>query len=107
MASTSTNSSRNRYFQTMRNPQRKWDFYDAQPAHIKTWFQQLPTNIWPGDYQAVTPSMQADAERRHLAGLRTVWGDDHPAVIDAAQRIQIKRNRIVETLSTSDLSDLF
>jgi hypothetical protein len=49
----------------------------------------------------------ADTERRNLAGLRAVWGDDHPAVIDAAKRIQIKRNKIVETLSTDDLSDLF
>jgi hypothetical protein len=47
--------------------------------------------------------MMADAERRNLAGLRAVWGDDHPAVIDAAKRISIRRNQIVELANADDL----
>ena len=107
MPSPASNSSRNRYFPAMRRAHLRWDYYDAQPAHVKAWFQQLPTNVWPGSGDPVSPSLMADAERRHLAGLRAVWGVDHPAVIDAAKRIQIKRNKIVETLSADDLSDLF
>jgi hypothetical protein len=107
MPTAATNNSRNKYFQRMRQPHRKWDFYDAQPAHVKAWLQQLPTNVWPGTFDQITASQMADTERRNLAGLRAVWGDDHPAVIDASRRIQIKRNKIVETLSTDDLSDLF
>ena len=98
-----TNSTRNRHFQTMRRPQRKWDFYDAQPASIRTWFQQFPSNVWPGDYQAVTPAMQADAERRHLAGLRAVWGPDHPAVQAAQRKIVVRNHKIVELANADDL----
>lgn len=98
-----TNSTRNKHFQTMRSPQRKWDFYDAQPVAIRTWFQQFPANVWPGDFCIVTPSMQADAERRHLAGLRAVWGDDHPAVIDASRRVAVRQRKIVELATPDDL----
>lgn len=102
-----TNNSTNRYFQKMRDSRRKWEFYEAQPAAVREWFQQLPTNVWPGSFDPITSETMADAERRHLAGLSAVWGPDHPAVQAAASRIQVKRGKIIETLSTSDLSDLF
>jgi hypothetical protein len=107
MPSASTNNSRNRYFPKMRQYSRKWDFYDAQPVAVREWFQQLPINVWPGSFGAISASDMAEAERRHLAGLIDIWGPDHPAVIDAAKRIQVKGKRIVETLSTSDLEGLF
>ncbi len=107
MPNPSTNNSRNRYFPRMRNSSRKWDFYDAQPLAVREWFQQLPTNVWPGSYELITPATMADAERRHLAGLIDIWGPDHPAVIDAAKRIQTKRGKVIETLSTSDLDSIF
>jgi len=98
-----TNNSRNRHFQSMRHPTQRWAFYEAQPAAVREWFQQFPSNFWPGSYDACTPTMQADAERRHLAGLRDVWGPDHPAVIDAAKRIAIRQRKIVELASADDL----
>jgi hypothetical protein len=45
----------------------------------------------------------ADAERRHLAGLRDVWGPDHPAVQDAARRIAVRRNKIISLATPDDL----
>lgn len=99
----STNNSRNRHFRSMRRPTQRWAFYEAQPASVREWFQQFPSNVWPSDPSAVTSSMMADAERRHLAGLRDVWGPDHPAVIDAAKRIAIRRSRIVELATPDDL----
>jgi len=98
-----TNNSRNRHFRSMRRPAQRWAFYEAQPAAIREWFQQFPSNVWPGDFNPVTSTMQADAERRYLAGLRDIWGPDHPAVIDAAKRITIRRSRIVELATPDDL----
>lgn len=100
-----TNSSRNRHFQTMRRPSQRWAHYDAQPAAVREWFQQFPANIWPGDHYAVTPDMMADAERRHLADLRNIWGPDHPAV-QAAQHQVAVRGRKVVSLATPDDLDL-
>lgn len=100
---TSTNSSRNKYFSAMRRPTQRWAFYEAQPASVREWFQHFPANVWPGSYDACSPSMLADAERRHLAGLRAVWCDDHPAVIDASRRVATRRNKIVELASADDL----
>lgn len=107
MPNPSTNNSRNRYFPKMRHFQRKWDFYDAQPLHVREWFQQLPINVWPGSYAPVDSATMLDTERRHLAGLIDIWGPDHPAVIDASRRIQTKRGKVIETLSASDLEGLF
>jgi len=97
------NTSRNRHFRTMRRPSQRWAFYESQPAAVRTWFQQFPANAWPGSYNAVTPDMMADAERRHLAGLRDVWGPDHPAVQDAARRIAVRRNKIISLATPDDL----
>lgn len=105
---TATNNSRNPHQQKIRNKSKDqlFAFYDAQPSATRRMFQDFPENLWPASY-ADHFSGFAEAHKRYLANLKNIWGPDHPAVIDAAARVQIKRNRVVETLSTSDLSDLF
>lgn len=98
-----TNSTHNRHFRNLRSASRKWDFYDAQPAAIREWFQQFPANVWPGASAPCTSDMIADAERKHLAGLRDIWGPDHPAVQDAAKRIAVRGHKIVELVTIDDL----
>lgn len=101
----STNNSRSRYFRSMRNASSKWAFYEAQPAHVRVWFQNLPLNLWPCGHTPVTASLMADTEARHLAGLEAIWGPDHPAVIDARQRVHVKRGKIQQVADLSDLDN--
>ena len=101
-----TNNSRNRYQQRLRNASHKWDFYDAQPSATKRLFQDFPENLWPASY-ADHASGFPEAHKRYLANLINIWGPDHPAVQAAAQRVQIKRGKVIETLSPDDLLSAF
>jgi hypothetical protein len=102
-----TNNSRNRYQQTIRKDKAQlFAYYDAQPAATRRMFQDFPENLWPASYNDHFSGF-AEAHKRYLANLKNIWGADHPAVQDAAARVQIKRNRVVSTLTADDLSDLF
>ena len=104
----STNNSRNRYQQTIRNTSKTqlFAYYDAQPSATRKLFQDFPENLWPASYNDHFSGF-AEAHKRYLANLRNIWGADHPAVQDAAMRVQLKRNKVVSTLTADDLSDLF
>ena len=103
----STNNSRNRYQQTIRKDKAQlFAYYDAQPAATRRLFQDFPENLWPASYNDHFSGF-AEAHKRYLANLRNIWGADHPAVIAANQQVQLKRNRVVSTLTADDLSDLF
>ena len=102
-----TNNSRNRYQQTIRKDKDQlFAYYDAQPAATRKLFQDFPENLWPASYSDHASGFP-EAHKRYLANLRNIWGADHPAVIDASRRVQLKRNRVVSTLTADDLSDLF
>lgn len=101
-----TNNSRNRYQLRLRNVSRKWDFYDAQPSSTKRLFQDFPENLWSAstsDHASGFP----EAHKRYLANLVNIWGPDHPAVIDARQRVAIHGKKVVELLSPDDLLSVF
>jgi len=101
------NSTRNRHQQSVRKSKDQlFAFYDAQPAATRKLFQDFPENLWPNSYSDHFNGF-AEAHKRYLANLHNVWGADHPAVIAASQQVQIKRNRVVSTLTADDLSDLF
>ena len=102
-----TNNSRNRYQQTVRKDKSQlFAYYDAQPAATRKLFQDFPENLWPASYSDHFNGFP-EAHKRYLANLRNIWGADHPAVQAASQQVQIKRNRVVSTLTADDLSDLF
>lgn len=97
-----TNNSRNRYQQRLRNSHLKWDFYDAQPAATRQLFQEFPENLWPASYSDHASGFP-EAHKRYLANLRNIWGDDHPAVLDASRRVGQRRGKIVELANADDL----
>jgi hypothetical protein len=96
------NNSREKHFRRARRSHAaQWADYDAQPAEARHFYQNFPINIWPNN---TTPRNEADFARNHaryLAGLRDVWGPDHPAVIDAARKVATRRGEVV-TLATAD-----
>ena len=102
-----TNNSRNRYQQSIHKSKAQlFAYYDAQPSATRRMFQDFPENLWPASYSDHASGF-AEAHKRYLANLKNIWGADHPAVQAAAQQVQIKRNRVVSTLTADDLSDLF
>lgn len=84
-----------------------WAMYEAQPPHIREWFQNLPCDLWPGGFAPVSPSAMADTERKQLANLEAIWGPDHPAVQDARSKVSTRRGKVVALLTADDLDDLF
>lgn len=103
-----TNNSRNPHQQKIRNKSKNqlFAYYDAQPAATRRMFQDFPENLWPASYNDHYSGF-AEVHKRYLANLRNIWGEDHPAVQDASRRVQLKRNKVVSTLTADDLSDLF
>ena len=100
-----SNASHQKYFSRTRDSKRTlWAKYEAQPPHVREWFQNLPCDLWPGDFSPVSPSVMAESERKHLAGLEAVWGPDHPAVIDARAKVSTRRGKVV-ALGTPDMLD--
>lgn len=99
------NFTRQKYIKTSKLRD-KWGYYDAQPLHVREWLQAHPLNIWPGSYDDLS-NVMADTDRQYLLGLESVWGADHPAVIDARRRVVARNRKAVEILSPDDLSDLF
>lgn len=102
-----SNAKNSKYQKTIRKSDAQlWAFYDAQPASTRRMFQDFPENLWPAstlDHAKGFP----EAHRRYLAGLLAIWGPDHPAVIDARQRIAVKGKKITSVLQPDDLADLF
>jgi hypothetical protein len=97
------NNSSNRHFKKLRaSTKQLFAYYDAQPASTRILFQNFPENLWPASYADHGPAFN-EAEQRYLAGLRDVWGPDHPAVQDASRRIAIRRNKIVPLATPDDL----
>jgi len=100
-----TNNSRNKYFSSFRKSKEQiFAYYEAQPPHVRTWFQQFPANVWPEGPSSIE-RLIPDAEARHLAGLEAVWGPDHPAVIDARQQVHVKRGKVQRVADLSDLDN--
>lgn len=96
-----SNNSRAKHFTNLRKSKAQlWDYYDAQSPATRAQFQQFPLNVWPSSYSDHGSSFD-EAYKRHLAGLRDVWGPDHPAVIDAARKVATRRGKVV-TLATPD-----
>lgn len=84
----------------------KWAKYEAQPAHVREWLQSHPLNIWPNDHRDLSTVM-AETDRKYLLGLESVWGPDHPAVIDAKSQVAMRCGKAVKLLTPDDLEDLF
>lgn len=96
-----SNNSCAKHFKNLRKSSAQlWDYYDAQSPATRAFLQQFPLNVWPNSYKDHSASFE-DAQNRYLAGLRDVWGPDHPAVIDAARKVATRRGKIV-TLATPD-----
>ena len=105
LSQMATNSTRNKHFDRARaNKQTLWAYFDAQPQHVREWFHSFPANVWPSSHLDHT-NLISDAEARHLAGLEAIWGPDHPAVIDARQRVHVKRGKIQQVADLSALDD--
>ena len=98
-----SNQRHQKHFKRLSAPSRRWAHYEAQPADIREWFQQFPTDIWPPNTYPISAATQDETYAKYLAGLRDVWGPDHPAVIDAASRITIRRGKVLELLTIDDL----
>jgi len=100
-----TNNSYNKHFNRVRKSKaQSFAEYEAHPPHVRAWFQQFPANVWPGSYESIE-RLIPDSEARHLAGLEAVWGPDHPAVIDARQKIHVKRGKVQRVADLNDLDD--
>ena len=100
-----TNNSYNKHFSRMNKSKAQiFAYYEAQPAHVRAWFQQFPANVWPDGFSSVE-RLIPDSEARHLAGLEAVWGPDHPAVQDARQKIHVKRGKVQRVADLNDLDD--
>ena len=98
-----TNNSPAKHFKKLRKSDAQlWAYYDAQTPATRAQFQQFPLNLWPGSYNDHGHSFD-DAHKRYLAGLRDVWGPDHPAVIDAARKVATRRGKIVQLATADDL----
>lgn len=98
-----SNSSTAKHFKNLRQSKAQlWAYYDAQSPATREQFQQFPLNLWPGSYADHGHSFP-DAHARHLAGLRDVWGPDHPAVQDAARKVAARGKKIVRLASPDDL----
>jgi len=98
-----SNQSRQKHFKSIRQASRRWAHYEAQPTAVREWFQQFPIDLWPSSAHPLSTSAQTEAYTKYLAGLRDVWGPDHPSVIDASQRVTVRRGKVFEMLTIDDL----
>lgn len=96
-----SNAPRQKYFSFVKGD--RWAHYDAQPSNVREWFQQFPIDLWPANCKPALPSSLDQAHTSYLAGLRDVWGPDHPAVIDAAQRVGLRNGKPVALFTPDDL----
>lgn len=99
--SAMSNASRQKFFKRAKGD--VWAKFDAQPPEIRDWFRDFPISVWPASTEPTHPSALADAHTKYLAGLRDVWGPDHPAVLDAAQRVAIRNRRPIQMFCADDL----
>ena len=100
-----TNSPRNKHFKSAKG--NLWAKFDAQPLHAKEWFCNFPIDLWPPDFQPINDWQKAEAEKSYLAGLKAIWGPDHPAVQAASLRVTTRRGKPVELFTPDDLDGLF
>lgn len=102
MTQLSRNSTRQRYIPS-RRLSNKWANFDAQPAAIRAALSNHPLNIWPGSTAPLSPADLDSLQTRYLAGLESVWGPDHPAVIDASRAVRRTRKGLQRVMTPADL----